>query len=54
MNLITWHEGDPCELCGEPEDADDVIGHFTRRTPVGTALVMAHYECGTDAGYAPA
>ena len=44
----TWTEGDPCSLCSEPESPDDPIAHFV--APDGSTYVMAHGQCGTDAG----
>lgn len=44
-----WREGDPCALCGEPEDAYDPIGHFVDPANA-SAYVMAHGQCGVDAG----
>lgn len=36
-----------CELCGEPEDEE--TGQFW--DAVGQRTVVAHSQCGTDAGY---
>lgn len=44
----TWTEGDPCALCNEPEESDDPIAHFV--APDGCTYVMAHGQCGVDAG----
>lgn len=41
-----WREGDPCELCGEPEYPDDVIAHFKLPAAYVGEYVMAHASCG--------
>lgn len=45
----TWREGDPCQVCGEPETGDDPIAHFVDDRNPGQ-YVMAHGQCGLDAG----
>lgn len=44
----TWTEGDPCALCHEPEEPEDPIAHFV--APDNSTYVMAHGQCGLDAG----
>jgi hypothetical protein len=44
-----WQEGDPCELCGEPDSPDDTIAHFVHAVRPGD-YVMAHGQCGLDDG----
>jgi hypothetical protein len=46
--VVTWTEGDPCALCHEPEEVEDPIAHFV--APDGSTYVMAHGQCGNDAG----
>lgn len=40
-------EPEDCELCGEPEEETDPLGHFL--TGDGD-YVLAHGQCGEDAG----
>jgi hypothetical protein len=43
-----WNEGDPCQLCDEPDgDPDDPVAHWL--SPVVNrqrAVIMAHASCG--------
>lgn len=48
--LTNWQEGDPCELCGEPEgdEWDDVLADFV--SPQNRQTI-AHMACAVDHGY---
>jgi hypothetical protein len=45
----TWREGDACQVCHEPEDVWDPLGHFVDPAN-SSAYVMAHGQCGLDNG----
>lgn len=45
---MPWSEGDPCSLCGEDETSEDPLGHYVAAD--GSTYVMAHGQCGLDAG----
>lgn len=37
-----------CQLCGEPEESGDPLGHFFDKDV--QEMVLAHAQCGEDAG----
>lgn len=45
---VAWQDGDPCELCGEEEEFDDIIAMFW--SDERHKAVMCHGQCGVDEG----